>query len=65
MYIVHAFTEHGIVNNVHSFIKSWFFGLQQFSFNFILKIIINNKNNLFFFTKGCHLFSDKLEAMEI
>ena len=31
----------------------------------LLKILINNKNNLLFFTKECHLLSDKLESMEI
>jgi len=40
--------------------------MQQFSFNPApFKKIINNKNNLLFFSKECHLLSDKLESMEI
>ena len=70
-----------IMQNLHSFIKSEFFGLQQFSFNpagiFSLKDTlkiykgkkkIRKPSSLSLnpvFKKECHLLSDKLESMEI
>ena len=51
---------------IHSLIKSCF--LVCNIFNLIpplLKMKINSKNNLLFFTKECHLLSDKLESMKI
>ena len=60
--------------NEHSFLKSWFFGTQQFSFNSarifslkdtlkIPKPLSSSLNPLF--KKECHLLSDKLESMKI
>jgi len=43
----------GTVENWAFFYKSWFIGMQQFSFNPAP------------FTKECHLISDRLVSMEI
>ncbi len=47
--------------NMHSFIKSWFFGKSNFHLiQPLLRIIINNKNNLLFFiTVGCDVIYER------